>query len=72
MTLYNALDASGEEQLEHLIDKHGLSAVTSALATIAYAKGQHLRENWQDAPAARVWEADARRIEKCAAAILAS
>lgn len=56
-------------KLEAMVDKVGLSNVLYALAHIAWAKGDHLRANWQDRAAAKVWEGDASKIEKLAARI---
>jgi hypothetical protein len=44
-----------ENDLEALIDAHGLYAVTTALANICHGKSEHLAANWQDAPAAKRW-----------------
>ena len=57
------------DQLETLIDAHGLRNVLESLAIICYGKAEHLRANWQDDVAARVWESDARKIDKCAARV---
>lgn len=42
--------------LESLIDTHNLTSVVQALAYVCSDKADHLRENWQDATAARHWE----------------
>lgn len=43
-------------ELELLIDKHGLSAVLKTLAEICYEKSEHIRANWSDSGLARDWE----------------
>ena len=57
------------KQLEELIDKHGLRAITEELALICYEKSQHLRENWQDETAAKKWDKDARTVINATARI---
>ena len=52
--------------LELTIDRHGLSAVLDALASICGAKADHLRANWQDAASASVWDKDGRKIASVA------
>lgn len=49
--------------LEALIDGATLADVIDTLATIAREKAEHIRQNWQDAATARVWDHAARRIE---------
>jgi hypothetical protein len=43
-------------QLEDLIDQHGLSAVMDALADVCRAKADHVAANWQDETLALRWE----------------
>jgi hypothetical protein len=50
------------ETLEAFVDRHGLDRVLEALERICYAKADHLRTNWQDAPAAKTWERAATKI----------
>ena len=42
--------------IEALIDKHTLYMVLDSLSRVAWEKGQHLRENWQDTVSAKRWE----------------
>jgi len=42
--------------LEDLVDASSVSAIISTLESVAYEKAEHVRENWQDEPLARVWE----------------
>lgn len=45
------------DQLETLVDRHGLPQVLEALAMVCSAKADHLRTNWQDdGPQARAWD----------------
>lgn len=61
------LDAQTE--LEALVDRAGLGNVVECLAIICEAKAEHIRENWQDARSASVWERCARAIDRCAARV---
>lgn len=49
-------------ELEALIDHWGAHTVLAELADIAYGKSEHLRSNWQDEPAARLWAKLGRRL----------
>ncbi len=49
-------DMDIETTLEAIIDEHSLARVLVALEDICHGKADHLRSNWQDASAARVWE----------------
>lgn len=50
------------QQLEALIDRHGLVCVLNNLAFIADEKAQHLECNWQDKNSAKAWTRAAKRI----------
>lgn len=50
--------------LENLVDRFGLGHVLSALVEMCHEKANHLRSNWQDATTARVWDANAKTIDK--------
>lgn len=65
----NPLNSLEEEQLEGMIDKHGLQSVLESIAEICNGKGDHLRSNWQDEPAAKLWEKAARTVERAAGAV---
>lgn len=60
----NQLDKTN---LELLVDQIGLDEVLSALADISGEKGEHLRVNWQDRGAAKLWDQFANRLESLAA-----
>jgi hypothetical protein len=62
---------TNQDILEHLVDQHGLAQIVDALSEICRLKASHLRENWQDHQAAKTWDANARRIEACWAALKA-
>jgi len=44
------------DDLERMIDEHGLQAVLDALTDICWGKAEHLRTNWQDAASAKGWD----------------
>lgn len=67
---HTAIDIERDHTLEDLIDRHGLSAVLTALRDIAQAKAEHVRSAWQDAHTARAWERTARAIDKATPAIV--
>lgn len=52
------------DELESLVDSHGLSGVLQALEEVCYAKAEHLRGNWQDEASAKSWEKAAKAINK--------
>jgi hypothetical protein len=56
-------------EIELIIDQVGLSKFLFKVSEICHEKADHLRTNWQDANAAREWDADAKAIEKLAAKI---
>lgn len=53
-----------EDQLERLVDNHGLAAILESLMETCWAKAAHLESNWQDAASASVWTVAAKRIAK--------
>jgi hypothetical protein len=53
-----------KDDLEQMIDRHGLAAILEAVSDICSAKADHLRSNWQDAESAKVWDSDAKKISK--------
>ena len=53
-----------EAQLEAAIDSESLQFVLSTLRDVCYAKGEHLRSNWQDAHTARAWERAGRFLDQ--------
>jgi len=69
MEFLNTLDTMTTEakcklnnELEAMIDTHGLSAVISAISAVCDAKAQHIAENWQDESLANVWQEAANRL----------
>jgi hypothetical protein len=56
-------------EIEELIDKHGLHDVTRALTDTCIAKGDHLRDNWQDKAGAKIWLSAAKIIDHASAKI---
>lgn len=57
------------EQLEALIDAHGLTYVLCGISRVCSEKAEHLRANWQDNLSARHWGRDAAIVEKAARAV---
>jgi hypothetical protein len=51
------------EQLETLLDKHGLLAIATALEGLCSDKAEHLRVNWQDRSSAKVWDRAAKHLD---------
>jgi len=54
------------EQLDPLVDKHGLTHVLAGLSLLCSEKAEHIRANWQDRITAKAWDADAKTIDKAA------
>lgn len=48
------------DQLEGLIDSHGLAAVIETIGDICFEKAAHIRENWQDHALADVWHKNSK------------
>lgn len=51
----NRVPRDEEDELEAMIDSHGLAAILESLEEICNGKADHLSTNWQDERAARVW-----------------
>ena len=51
-------------ELEKFVDTKSLQTILIFLSQIAYAKSEHIRENWQDYNLADSWENDAVKISK--------
>ena len=51
-------------ELENMVDRTDLSKVVNDLIEICHAKAEHLRSNWQDEQAARLWEKSAKALEQ--------
>jgi hypothetical protein len=43
------------EELEALIDQHGLTHVVNTLSVVCLEKAEHLSANWQDETTAKAW-----------------
>lgn len=56
------------QDLERLVDTHGLAAVLDALRAIAHGKAEHVRANWQSPALALAWERIAGRLATVAGA----
>lgn len=57
------------EELEVIIDRHGLKKVLVMMSDIAYAKADHIRETWEDKGLAQEWERDASKLDNLASKI---
>ncbi len=53
-----------EEQIEALIDKHGLLHVLTTIELLCAEKAEHIQVNWQDRMTARAWDNASKRISK--------
>jgi hypothetical protein len=49
-------------QLEQMIDKLTTPQVFQLISEICYEKADHLRENWQDEKAAKLWDKNGNMI----------
>lgn len=56
--------AETEQQLEEILDKHGLDYLLSALARVCSEKAEHVREVWQDEEMAKRWDRICRWAER--------
>jgi hypothetical protein len=54
------------EQLEALIDRHGLQHILTGLEIVCGEKAEHICHDWQDASTAKAWDAAARKIGRLA------
>lgn len=54
-------------KIEPILDGSTLADVLLATARICNEKAEHLRCNWQDDTAARVWDKAAKRIDEVSA-----
>lgn len=52
------------EQLETLVDKHGMEAIAAYLASMCREKADHIRTNWQDEMLARAWDMQGVTMER--------
>jgi hypothetical protein len=57
------------DQLEAIIDRHGLSKVLFAMGEVCHLKAAHIAENWQDTKTAKVWEKDGMHLDVLAAKV---
>lgn len=55
--------------LEEMVDRQSVADVLQALSEICYAKGEHLREAWQDHGAAKTWDRDGKKIDALSAKV---
>lgn len=57
------------EELEALIDSHGLLHVLTGLTCVLGEKADHIRANWQDEGLAKAWDKASRVIDKASVSI---
>ena len=50
--------------VEAIIDSVGLDKLLYAIAEVCYAKGEHLKANWQDSNGAEYWIRNAKKVER--------
>ena len=50
------------EDLEAMIDQHGLLHILTGLDLVCSEKAEHIRVNWQDKKLARQWDRHANAI----------
>lgn len=50
------------DTIEPLVDKYGLAYIVQILGDIAELKAQHIDDNWQDKPLAKLWQGDAKKL----------
>lgn len=60
MSAVNQIDT---DDLETMIDQHGLAAVLEALAFVCHEKADHCITNWQDRTLAIAWRKAAQAVE---------
>lgn len=53
-----------DNQIESLIDKHGLQMVLDSLATVCGEKAEHLAVTWQDTASAKAWANAAQQLDE--------
>jgi hypothetical protein len=58
-----------QEQLEALIDRHSLNTVIEALGEVAFAKSNHVAENWSDMAASKAWQIAGSGLQKLASKV---
>jgi hypothetical protein len=56
-------DGYMENQLEGLIDAHGMFKVLAAIYNVCTDKASHLAENWQDDETSRAWQNGANTLD---------
>lgn len=54
------------QELETMIDQHGLDTVLTAIREICYAKANHIAVEWQDVGLAKLWLAKGIRVNQAA------
>ena len=60
---------STTEQLEAMIDKHGLLHVLCGLELICMEKAEHIRHNWQDRGLAKEWDKASTQCKRAASEV---
>ena len=57
------------EELEHLVDKWGISFLIATLEQVCYEKADHITMNWQDPNLAKSWENVGKKLDKLGTAL---
>lgn len=51
-----------KNEIEQMIDRHGLPSILGALSAICSDKAEHIRTNWQDENTAKLWDSANRDL----------
>lgn len=51
-----------QNRLEEIVDAIGMEQTLENLSAVCFEKANHLRSNWQDSTASRLWDGVGRRI----------
>lgn len=55
---------TASETLESILDQFTMTTVIDFLSSIASAKADHIRTNWQDEPLAKQWDRMSKVLER--------
>lgn len=53
-----------QNEIETLIDKHGVGNLLNSMANVCFEKAIHIRENWQDVSLAKDWDKNGQKIAR--------
>ena len=52
------------DQVEQMIDDYGMDLMLKMMSSVCRAKGEHIRDNWQDHELADEWDKAAEKLEQ--------